>query len=280
MSQRLAKYLGRRGRALRKRLGKAWRRVFPGPPPIVRFLRHVEGLARAHSKPGTLRDVTVAFVVPVYNTKPAYLDTLLASVRAQAAGAWELILCDDGSRAAETRAWLDRHAKDADLRILRLERNQGIAAATNAAIAAARAPWTALVDHDDALMPFALERILGALADAPDCQFLYTDEVIGDARLRPTDVFLKPAFDPVLLSGVNYINHLSLYRRERLLALGGLRQGFEGSQDHDLLLRYTAGLRRPQCLHLPYPAYLWRRDGSSYSAVFLDRATASARRHR
>ena len=57
----------------------------------------------------------------------------------------------------------------------------------------------------------------------------------------------------MLLSGVNYINHLSCYRRERLLALGGLRAGYEGSQDYDLLLRYLRDLVPEEIKHLPYP---------------------------
>ena len=57
------------------------------------------------------------------------------------------------------------------------------------------------------------------------------------------------------------------------MALGGLRRGFDGSQDYDLLLRYTRGLATEEIVHLPYPAYLWRRDGKSYSVSFLDRAT-------
>ena len=128
------------------------------------------------------------------------------------------------------------------------------------------------------MTPFAVDRIVRALADNPDCQFLYTDEAIADERLRPTDLFLKPAWDPVLLSGVNYINHLSLYRRARLTEIGGLRDGFQGSQDYDLLLRYTKGLRPEEVRHLPYPAYIWRRDGKSHSVRFIETATDNARR--
>jgi GT2 family glycosyltransferase len=82
----------------------------------------------------------------------------------------------------------------------------------------------------------------------------------------------------VLLSGVNYINHLSCYRRDRLLALGGLRAGYEGSQDYDLLLRYVRDLDDDEIKHLPYPAYLWRRSASAFSSQFINQATANARR--
>ena len=242
------------------------------------FFNHVVALAAADADPSPLASPFVSLIVPVFNTPPSYLSSVVSSVRSQRAGAAELILSDDGSTDRATCAWLDRNANASDLRILRSGQNRGIAAATNSGIAAARAPWVGFVDHDDALAPFALDRIHRALSDRPECQFLYTDEVVTDARLRPDAFFLKPAFDPVLLSGVNYINHLSLYRRERLVALGGLREGFNGSQDYDLLLRYTHDLDSAECLHLPYPAYLWRRDGATLTALFYANAVANARR--
>ena len=255
-----------------------WRRSFPAKVLRDAEIQFASIVDMARRAPAPAVKTSIAFVVPVFDTNPAYLDALLASVRAQRAGAWELILSDDGSQAVETRAWLKRHAGAHDVKILRSERNRGIAGATNAAIAASRAEWIGLLDHDDALAPFAVDRVLHALAAAPECLFLYTDEVIADADLKPVELFLKPAFDPVMLSGVNYVNHLALYRRERLLGLGGLREGMDGSQDYDLVLRYTRGLTRRECLHLPYPAYLWRRDGRSYSALHMGLATLNARR--
>ncbi len=222
----------------------------------------------------------LSFIVPVYNTKPRYLRDLVESFHLQsnAGAACELILSDDGSTASGTINWLERLKGQAGIRVLRSSENGGIARATNRGVAAARGTWIGLLDHDDALAPYAAALIIDTLQRNADCQFLYTDEIIADGRLRPVDCFLKPAFDPVLLSGVNYINHLSLYRRDRLLEIGGLRSGFEGSQDYDLLLRYTAGLDERTILHLPYPAYLWRRDGASYSARFLKQATEAARK--
>lgn len=225
----------------------------------------------------------ISLVTPVFNTPPRYLDDLLASFRAQSiegrsTGLFELILSDDGSSRPDTRRWLEQHQGEADLQIIFNVVNTGIAGATNAGIDAARGEWVALIDHDDAIAPFALERIAQALLDNPDILFLYTDEVITDSFLDPIGYFLKPAWDEVLLSGVNYINHFSVYRRERLIEIGRLRLGFDGSQDFDLLLRYTRDLTSEQIRHLPYPAYLWRRDGSSYSTQFMARATAHARK--
>ncbi len=240
--------------------------------------RHALWLAAQAADPTPSAQPVVSLVVPVYDTPVGYLDELVASVRGQRPGTWELILSDDGSKSPATRGWLDAHAGDGDLVILRNPINGGIVTATNAGIAVATAPWVGFLDHDDALAPHALDRIVRTLEANPDCLYLYTDEVVTDARLQALDLFLKPAFDPVLLAGVNYLNHLSLYRRDRLSEIGALRPGFDGSQDYDLVLRYTAGLSRRQCLHLPYPAYLWRRDGASFSALHLEKATTNARR--
>jgi GT2 family glycosyltransferase len=231
---------------------------------------------RAHA----LRDSAtplISFVVPVYDTKPEYLTALLASFVQQPKALCELILSDDGSSNPATKLWLDARGKIPGVTIIRNKDNGGIARATNAGIRSARGIWIGLVDHDDALAPFAARRIAEALDCNPGAQFLYTDEVVTDGDLRPTDYFLKPAWDPVLLSGVNYVNHLSLYRRGRLLEIGGFREGFDGSQDYDLLLRYTKGLKWDEFVHVPYPAYLWRRDGATFSAKFLEAATTNAR---
>lgn len=273
-----------------------WRRVRPYLPAFLDRGRHARaileqaaalaGAEPAH--PGLIARLDgtaplISLVAPVYNTRLNYLEDLLVSFRAQqiegrTAGLFELVLSDDGSTNPQTRQWLEQHRDEPGLRLVLNPVNAGIAGATNSGIDAATGEWVALIDHDDAIAPFALERIARVLIENPAIQFLYTDEVITDGNLDPEGYFLKPAWDEVLLSGMNYINHFSIYRRERLLDIGKLRLGFDGSQDYDLLLRYTEGLRRDEILHLPYPAYLWRRDGVSYSAQFMARATAHARK--
>ncbi len=266
------------------RLRAAFRRRLHRPRETAAHFRHVIDLAAAAAggDDQAIRSLEhkplISFVVPVFNTNPQYLTELIASFKLQPRNLCELILSDDGSTLPQTQRWLDDHAATTGVSILRNRENHGIAAATNRAIAHAAGHWIGFVDHDDALAPYAVSQIAKALENAPACQFLYTDEVIADRYLRPVDYFLKPAWDQVLLSGVNYINHLSVYRRGRLLKIGGLRDGFQGSQDYDLLLRYTTGLRPEEILHLPFPAYVWRRDGASFSAKFLETATTNARR--
>ena len=219
----------------------------------------------------------LSFVAPVYETRPDYLRDLVGSFAAEAAPYAELLLVDDGSRGAATREALAALAATPGVRVVTQAANGGIARATNAGIAAARGDWLSFIDHDDAFVPGAVAMIARAIGDHPQAHFFYTDEIVTNAALKPAGSFCKPAYDCVLLSGLNYINHFSVFRRDRLQALGGLRLDREGSQDYDMLLRYLEGAAPGSVVHVPFLAYTWRRGEESYSTVFRERSVANAR---
>lgn len=100
-------------------------------------------------------------VTPLYNSS-AYIDATLESLLAQTFGAWEAILVDDGS-TDDTAARLQRFLDDERFSYVH-QSNQGIAAARNRAIGAARGDWIAFLDHDDRWAPEKLERQLDAAA--------------------------------------------------------------------------------------------------------------------
>ncbi|MFK0163906.1 glycosyltransferase family 2 protein [Rhizobium sp. NPDC090279] len=220
----------------------------------------------------------LSIVVPVYNAPARYLDDLVKSFEAQGEKGTELILSDDGSTSPETLGWYETQQLPDNVRFVLNERNGGIAAATNSGLSHAQGQWIAFLDHDDVIAPHAFKLIRHTLEQNPEANFLYTDELVVDDALKPTGIMLKPAYDSVLLTGVNYINHFSIYRHSRLRELGYLRTGYDGSQDYDLLLRYLEGIPEDSILHLPYPAYWWRRNGRTYSRTFMDAATTNARR--
>src|SRR6266480_2782036 len=79
--------------------------------------------------------------------------------------------------------------------------------------------------------------------------------------------FFKPDWNPELLLGQNYISHLGAYRRALLLEIGGFREGYEGSQDHDLALRCIEKLQPAQIRHIPRVLYHWRMIEGSAAAI-------------
>lgn len=221
--------------------------------------------------------IWLSIVVPTYNSEPRYLDELLASFNNQKIDGCELIFSDDGSTDSRTLDWLASH-RTADNVIVQLnQENGGISAATNAGLTHTSGTWLTLLDHDDVIAPHALKAIRSTIDQNPAAQFIFTDEAIINGHSKLIGHMTKPAFDPILLSGVNYINHFSIYRRDKVMVLGGLRSDSDGSQDYDLLLRYLIDVDDHEIFHLPYPAYWWRHTSQSYSQRYLDKATRHAR---
>ncbi len=96
------------------------------------------------------------------------------------------------------------------------------------------------------------------IAAHPDVELIYTDEDKVDVDGRRSSPHFKPDWDPELLVGQNYVCHLVALPRERMRAIGGLRAGFEGCQDWDLVLRATEASPRAKVRHVPRVLYHWR----------------------
>jgi len=63
-----------------------------------------------------------------------------------------------------------------------------------------------------------------------------------------------------------YTCHFSVYRKEIVDRIGGLREGFDGSQDYDLALRFTEQTSR--IVHIPKILYHWRKIEGSAAASY------------
>ena len=215
--------------------------------------------------------------MPIWETPPSLLKAAIGSVLSQTFGNFELLVADDGSRSDDVRRLLDVATEtDPRIRVVRSPSNQGIVAASNRALEAARGEFVALMDHDDILMATALERCMQVLRSNPDCDLLYTDEAWIDGNGKVLGPFLKPEWSPERLRSQMYINHLSVYRRSVVVDVGGFRPGFDGSQDYDLALRVTE--RAQKILHLPEILYHWRVRNGQVSGGDDPAVYAAARR--
>lgn len=202
----------------------------------------------------------IAVLMPVWNPRPDHLAAALDSVLAQSYSRWQLCIADDASTDPAIpqllRAYADR---DPRIRLIIREENGHISRATNSALALANAPWAAFFDHDDLLAPTALEETAAVIATRPGVRCIYTDEdKIDEDGVRRTPIF-KTCFDPDL----PLVGHLTSYATELLREAGGLRTGFEGSQDLDLWLRMTEGLEPCLVAHIPRVLYHWRVHAGS-----------------
>ena len=209
-----------------------------------------------------------SIVTPVYDPPLDVLEACIESVLAQDFEDWELIMVDDFSPTAAVPTVIAHHAQD-DQRIRLVERdtNGHIAVASNDGVELARGEFVVLLDHDDLLAPTALSRVAEVIAAYDDVDYVYTDEdKVGEDGSR-YGAFHKPDWSPERLRGQMYTSHLSVLRTSLVREVGGFREGFEGSQDHDLVLRVTEQARR--VVHVPEVLYHWRAvEGST--AVDID----------
>lgn len=194
----------------------------------------------------------ISVLVATRETEAAHLDACIESVRAQTYPDWELCIADDASTKPHVREVLERHARD-DARIRTIYRSSSgsVCRAINDALALATGDFVALLDPDDVLASNALLHVARSLAEHPGAALVYGDHDKLRADGRRESPHFKPRFNPELLLAQNYIGHLFVARTDRVRALGGLRAGFEGSHDHDLLLRITEGLALDAIVHVP-----------------------------
>lgn len=223
----------------------------------------------------------ISVVMPVYAASPKLLEAAVASVRAQLYPHWELCIADDASPGDAVWATLSRLAKaDPRIKAVRRSENGNICAATNSALELATGAFVALMDHDDILPERALYEIAALLQDHPDADLIYSDEDKIDGAGRRYEPHFKTDWNPELILAQNMVSHLGVYRRSLLEQLGGLRVGFEGSQDYDLALRVSELTTRDRIHHIPWVLYHWRQEGGpqTFSQGQMDRCADAAQR--
>ncbi|MGH8112509.1 MAG: glycosyltransferase family 2 protein, partial [Rhodanobacteraceae bacterium] len=203
---------------------------------------------------GLRQQTMFSVVVPVYNTDPALLRRMIASVESQWYPHWELILIDDHSPAPHVQQVLSS-LEDPRISVVRLDENKRISGATNEGIARARGDFIVFLDHDDELTPDCLyELALCIERENPD--YVYSDEDKLDVDGRFKEPFFKPDWSPDTMMSIMLTCHVSCVRRTLALEVGGLRSEYDGSQDWDFVLRATEKTNRIS--HIPKVLYHWR----------------------
>ncbi|AQQ66946.1 glycosyl transferase family 2 [Microbulbifer agarilyticus] len=206
----------------------------------------------------------VSVVVPTYNAKVRFLEECIDSVLAQSYQNWELCIADDCSTNPEVKECLSRYVeKDSRIKVAFREVNGHISSASNSALELVSGEFVALLDHDDVLSEEALSCVVGVLQENRNLKLIYSDEDKIDESGMRFEPHFKPDWNPDLLLSQNYICHLTVLARELVADVGGFRVGFEGSQDHDLLLRCVPHLDVSTVARIPLVLYHWRAMSGS-----------------
>ena len=207
----------------------------------------------------------ISVVIPVYNVKNEILTACIESVFAQTYTNWQLCMADDHSSWESVRDILKKYESNPKVKIVYRHENGHISRATNSAIELAEGEFIAFMDCDDTISPNALYEVALKLNENPKYDFIYTDEdKIDEKGEKRWDPHFKPDWSPDTLMSMMYTSHLGVYRTKLVKDLGGLRVGFEGSQDYDFTLRFTE--KTQNIGHISKVLYHWRQaEGSTAS---------------
>lgn len=217
-------------------------------------------LAQQRSRKITDSSVKFSILVPLYNTPKKFLNEMIESVVRQTYGKWELCLADgsDESHIEEISKEVEKYSsKDSRIKYKKLKKNEGISGNTNESLKMATGDFIVLFDHDDLLTPDALYEFSRVIENNPNCDCIYSDEdKINGRGTRYFDPHFKPDYNIDLLCSENYICHLFAVRKTLTDKYGGFRAEYDGSQDHDFILRMTEHAR--ETVHIPKILYHWR----------------------
>lgn len=233
-------------------------------PTAVKKVLYTDGELEAQRGVIFPKQIKISILVPLYNTPERFLDEMISSVTSQTYANWELCLADGSDDTHPEVGEFVKRLAEKDPRILyrKLEKNLGISGNTNACIDMASGNYIALFDHDDILHPAALYEVMCAICEK-DADFVYTDEATFESPDldKIITAHFKPDFAPDNLRANNYICHLSVFSREVLDRAGRFRSEYDGSQDHDMILRLTSAAE--QIVHIPKLLYYWRSHPQS-----------------
>ncbi len=230
---------------------------------------------------------TISIVCPVFNPPLKAFKSAINSVLRQTYSNWELCIADASTNVG-IRNYLKKIAyKDTRIRVIFLDRNLGIAQNTNKAIELSSGQYIAFLDHDDELSAFALFEVVKYLQIQKEGDLIYSDEdlitdhfyfnrnisifrniqnlLTSNRRFYP---IFKPSFSLDTLRSYNYMTHLVVVKKELGEQIAWLREGFEGAQDYDFVLR---AVEKSRCIvHIPKILYHWRRvEGSTAKSINL-----------
>ncbi|MBQ8591300.1 MAG: glycosyltransferase family 2 protein [Lachnospiraceae bacterium] len=229
---------------------------FPTPEQIADM--------RAHVFP---QEIKFSILVPLYNTPSKFLREMIDSVVAQTYHNWELCLADGSDDAHAYVGEICRKYQENDSRIVykKLEKNEGISGNTNQCYTMATGNYIALFDHDDILHPCVLFEYMQVICDQ-GADYIYCDEATfknGNINHMIT-LHFKSDYAIDTLRANNYICHFSAFSRALLEGTELFRTQFDGSQDHDMILRLTS--RAKKVVHVPKLLYYWRSHKNSVAS--------------
>jgi glycosyltransferase involved in cell wall biosynthesis len=216
----------------------------------------------------------VSAIIPTFR-RADFLPRAIESVLAQRYRPVEVIVVEDGSRAAE-----DVVARYGDQVRYVWQENQGPSVARNRGATVARGSWLAFLDDDDFWLPERLELQMALVRDCPSLGFIHGNYFWfrnGARESRPeSGIRSVPSgwvTQELVLNRFSVATSTTLVRRDAFWRIGGFDPAYRVVQDYDLWVRLSLVC---QFGYLATPLACYQADAEESSAVQRQKALALA----
>jgi glycosyltransferase involved in cell wall biosynthesis len=206
----------------------------------------------------------ISIIMPTYNSNVNWLKEAIESVKSQLYSNWELCIADDASENPYLKELIKEYSdEDSRIKVVFRDKNGHISAASNSALKLTTGEFTGILDHDDMISEDALFWVVYYYNQNLNAKLIYSDYDKLNSYGNLIFPFFKPDWNYQMLLRINNINHFTLYNTEIMKAIGGFREGYEGSQDYDLTLRFIEIIDDSSIIHIPKILYHWRMHDES-----------------
>lgn len=216
-----------------------------------------------------MNEKNVSVIIPCYNGA-RFLAEAIESVLAQTYSHFEIIVVDDGS----TDGTSEVAARYSGVRYIHQE-NQGVSAARNHGAQESQSHYLVFLDHDDRLLPDALEIGVECFDAHPECGFVFglCRLISGDGSLLPSEKIQKANYQDhasyeMQLSGRSLVPpSTAIFRREVFELVGGFDILVDLGEDYEMYLRISRA----------YPIYCHNRVIVEYRLHQGNRSRSAAK---
>jgi glycosyltransferase involved in cell wall biosynthesis len=222
------------------------------PPAIIAY--------ESRQKPKPPKNL-ISVCVTVYNYA-AYLPDCLNSIAAQTHEPLDLVIVDDKSDKDDSLnvaiTWAESHkSRFWRISVLTHARNQGPAAARNAAFTHAAADKVFIIDADNEIYPACIARLAAAMHNGGfDATYAQLEYYGNERKIGSADIW-----DPAVIAEENYVDVMALVKKSAWAKIDGFSHIEEGWEDYDFWLKFIdAGF---EAGYLPQILCRYRRHGNS-----------------
>jgi GT2 family glycosyltransferase len=220
---------------------------------------------------------TFSVIMPIFTDNASHLRAGIESVQRQLYPATELCIAL-GQAAPQSQAVrtlvADAAAADPRIRLADAVADTRDAAVTKSALSLARGEFAVLFNPRHLLSERALYEMAAEIVAHPDADILFSDEDhVDDAGQRHQPI-MKTGWNPEMMLSHDMVGNLKVVRRSLIESIGGVRAGFRGCRDYDLVLRASAATTAQRIRHLPLVLHHSRRKTDTPVADSLDHDSA------